>query len=214
MSNFKLFMKNISYSCTEDKLKEELNKLPGYLSAVLLRSGFGYIVFDTRENAEQVMKNQKIYIDGRKVIFQYYKNKLYSVFVKGLDVNISLELFKQEVETNFKSLASSFVRTNSYGGKYGILNFKEKEDYYKLLSAGELKIGEQKYQVFNLNRKHNRQKYKNNDDDNISNNGNDGNDGDNEDNIRSKPIPKTENTEQKQQTNQNKGKWKKIEKAK
>ncbi len=130
-SNFKLFVSNVPYNCTEDEFKNYMLTLDGITSVRLVQrqtlvqkqteetnKGFGFITVATQEIHDNFLKNDQIVFNGRKLKFIEYVNqqKFYKLHVTNVPENVS--------EQNLFDLFSKFGTVDSVKKDF---NFTSKE---------------------------------------------------------------------------------------
>lgn len=152
-----LFVKNLSFSTSTDKLKETFAGVKGFLSAKVstklhpksgakLSMGFGFLNFDTKENAKDCMKiKQYTKLDGHALQLKLSiantnkndKNKLKAdVKIGGTKLiirNIPFEATKRDVQQLFRSFGQvkSLRLPKKFDGShrgFGFVDFLTKQE--------------------------------------------------------------------------------------
>lgn len=103
----KVFVGNVPYKCTTEEFVECFKDLEGYLSADVIRRhnstesrGFGFVTFETKEQAEVLTKGDTVKIHDRDLRFNDYqedtsrKENSTKVFVRGLPAEVDEKLLK------------------------------------------------------------------------------------------------------------------------
>lgn len=148
-----LFFKNLDPNITSKKLEEECSKYGSIISCVVKVDdenarplGYGYVQFETPQNAEEcvnVMNNMQLGEKNISVTFFLPKNKRQSPFAKS---NLYIKQFplswtKQEVEDFtqrtfeiYGTISSSGIfEDKNIGKKYAFVAFEEQESAQKAL---------------------------------------------------------------------------------
>ena len=75
----KIFVGNVPFQCNQLEFNECFEKMPGFIKAEIvckndgsLSRGFGFVTFDTKENAEKLMENTNITFKDRILRFTEY----------------------------------------------------------------------------------------------------------------------------------------------
>jgi RNA recognition motif-containing protein len=152
---YQLFIGNIPFQCTHDKLTNLFSQLDGYVSCNLVTKttrqnteisrGFGFVTFNNDLTYNQVLSSTEYEIDGRKLRFApfdsnhvsnqattnrfQYKNLL---FIKN--VNIS----EEELKTQFERYGPVWVcyinkDQNGISRGTGVIGYKNKYNYTYVL---------------------------------------------------------------------------------
>lgn len=81
-SSAKIFVGNVPFQCTKDEFIKCFSSMDGYLSADIIRRpksklsrGFGFVEFDTVDNATKLLNNNVIQLKDRTLRFTFYINQ-------------------------------------------------------------------------------------------------------------------------------------------
>jgi RNA recognition motif-containing protein len=144
----KVFVGNVPYQCTRDEFKECFLQLDGFIMADIIRRhksklsrGFGFVVFDTENNAKKLLDVGEINLKNRTLRFSEYEksvnqeqpqDKSYQIFVKDLDDDVTHEKLRRILENDSFDIVSCFV-TLKNDKMFGIVNLDNYETYAKIL---------------------------------------------------------------------------------
>ena len=159
MSCKKIFVGNVPFNCTKNEFNSTFKDIEGYQEGdiiinpkTMLCKGYGFIVFDTIENATNLKNRKDILILTRKLRFMdYYPNNLqynaqynaqylttYTkdkyIFVEGIP-NRKTRIYLKEIFIGYE-LLGYYISTNTKTGSiknHGRIELKYYEDYKKLL---------------------------------------------------------------------------------
>lgn len=82
-SECKIFVGNVPFQCTQTEFRECFEKMKGFIKAeivnkndITMSRGFGFLTFDNKENAMNLIGNNKIIFKDRQLRFtEYVQNK-------------------------------------------------------------------------------------------------------------------------------------------
>ena len=178
----KVFLGNVAYDATEEELIALLKNQPGFLEAKIARyggsnktRGFGYVSFETQEQADGLIGNDQIMLNGRTLRFTKYeknssKNKTTRAFIRGLSKETSndalIAFFKK-----YGTVNQVVLHTNRETGENkgtGFVEFSTPDECNKLVSSGQVKIEDNGVQndltvsFFRKKQRNNRQNHRRN----------------------------------------------------
>ncbi len=145
----KVFVGNVPFQCTREEFQDCFKDLDGFVTADIimrykskLSRGFGFVVFQTPEQAQELIGKTDINLKDRTLRFSPYNNedkekmdnghlKHYHVFVRNLENGTSNEQLK-EVFSDFNP-STCFVNFKN-NKTTGIVIVESYEDYKKILN--------------------------------------------------------------------------------
>ena len=160
MNSKKIFVGNVPFNCTPTEFRETFANVEGYKEGDIIINpntnmckGYGFLVFDTVENAEKIKKRKDVVINTRKLRFMNYshndvlKNTNNSIeqypynyiFVEGIPDGVKREYLK-EIFLDY-TLVGYYINTNNRTGQpknYGRIELKNYEDYKTLLEKTKI----------------------------------------------------------------------------
>lgn len=108
---FKLFVSNVPYNCTEEEFKTFMLTLDGVKDVKLVQrpnvpfnKGFGFVTVSSKEFHDSLMANENVIFNGRKLKFTEYVNqqKFYKLHV----MNVPEETTEQVLFETFSKFGS------------------------------------------------------------------------------------------------------------
>lgn len=124
---FKLFIRNIPYTCTEETLNTVLQSVNGYISSSINKDrnsgnsrGNGVIVFDSQENGFAFLNNNNVIIDNRRIKFFKFintQNKPNTLFVTGLEKGTSSQDLRKTFIDKYGNIGRCYVKHNHHSDK-------------------------------------------------------------------------------------------------
>jgi RNA recognition motif-containing protein len=150
--NFKVFVGNIPFNCTEKKFIETFDKIDGFVKGDIIKDqyfdrcrGFGFVLLDSVENVEKIKKRDDIYIDNRQLRFtDYINSKKISyntthkyIYIDNIPEDVNREYLKK-VFNNYE-IGKYFINTDyETGGQKttGMVEIKNYDKYIELLTKG------------------------------------------------------------------------------
>ena len=170
----KVFVGNVPYQCTREEFQDCFKDMEGFINADIIRRykskltrGFGFVVFETKEQAATIMQNDTIELKDRILRFSEYsfdktdqnkEGKVFQVFVNNLKTGTTEKQFN-EVLSHYGNILSSIV-TSKNDKTFCVATFELLENYKNAL-YGSLTINDatveimpyidnhKKYQKFN-----------------------------------------------------------------
>lgn len=143
----KVFVGNVPYQCTREEFQDCFKDMEGFVNADIIRRykskltrGFGFVVFETREQADNIMKNDTIQLKDRILRFSEYsfdktdkikEDKVYQVFVNNLKAGTTEKQFNDAL-SHYGNILSSIV-TSKNDKTFGVATFELLEDYKNAL---------------------------------------------------------------------------------
>ena len=150
---FKLFVSNVPYNCTEEEFKTFMLTLEGVTSARLVQKpntginrGYGFVTVSTPEKQAFLLKNDNVIFNGRKLKMTEYVNqqKFYKLHVMNVPETVTdqtlYEMFSKfgtvdNVKRDFN------VATRTFKGT-ALVVFTNYEDFNKVLTQKELEFSD------------------------------------------------------------------------
>jgi RNA recognition motif-containing protein len=131
MDKHKIFVGNIPFQCTNDEFNECFNIIDGVIKAeiiykpyTMISRGFGFITFDSKDNAQKILSQNNIFLKDRLLRFTEYESKLIKYKESIPDNLIKLKknnfiMIKNLIDIDRNDLYEEF---NKYGyiGRYFI----------------------------------------------------------------------------------------------
>ena len=171
MERNKIFVGNVPYNCTKEEFKKCFEEMRGYINSDIIKRprtelsrGFGFVVFNTEENAKKLLEENNIKLKDRILRFsrysknkrKYNQNNIYQVFIYDIGENITSEILKDKIEEYVKEgeITNNIIITKN-SKRNAIVSLNEYNDYLVLLRT-EIKIDEKKLNIKPL-RKNNEQ---------------------------------------------------------
>lgn len=171
MSSIKIFVGNIPYKCNNEEFKNIFINEEGFIKSEVqdnysnTTKGFGFIEFDNKENAQKCL-DKEFEFKSRQLRLSEYKSKLNDykkIFVKDLDVNLSLTDFEQYF-LKFGKLTKFYLITDRYTGDskgMGVIEFETDESYIKSINEPNPCINGKKITIHPYKEKYNQIKNNN-----------------------------------------------------
>jgi polyadenylate-binding protein len=149
-----IFIKNLDKSIDNSSLYETFSAFGHILSCKVevdqngVSKGYGYVHFETREEAEQaIARVNGMLMNGKKVYVGKFvprkersndssKTKFTNVFVKNLDPSFTSEQLREKF-AQFGKVTSAVVMTNEKGESkgFGFVNFENHEEAHQAVEA-------------------------------------------------------------------------------
>lgn len=143
----KVFVGNVPYQCTREEFQDCFKDMEGFINADIIRRykskltrGFGFVVFETKEQSDTIMKNDTIELKDRVLRFSEYsfdkpeqtkEGKVYQVFVNNLKTDTTENQFNEAL-SHYGNLSSSIV-TSKNDKTFGVATFELLENYKNAL---------------------------------------------------------------------------------
>lgn len=190
---YKIFVGNVPYESTQQEFTNFFKNMNGVINAQLIYSqktnisrGFGFITFDTYNNAELIKNNKNIIFKGRKLRFTNYKNyKNYKNNDKNITLNVKNYIYVDNIPNGkdrkwlrefffeYEPIGKCFIATNYKTGQIksnGLIEVIENNKYEEILKkkyhiCDDIVLTTTKYKLF-----HNTYGIKKTDNRNIENN--------------------------------------------
>ena len=154
MEEYKLFIGNVPFECTDSEFKNTFKKINGYVNAELIAGisnrGFGFVTVENLESLESIIAENNLYIKDRKLRITRYnsnnnsnKKNLY-IRLQNIPIELTIQDIKSEFE-NFTQIGKCFIDTDRETGKQkttGIVEILEESMYHSLLNLEELLIND------------------------------------------------------------------------
>lgn len=147
----KLFVGNIPFDCSLDDFRNAFKKRKGYITADLINNSssrcFGFAVFRSKENIEELINNNDVFIKDRKLRLTRYNQKKESnnyIKLKNIPLTIKAEDIKNEFE-NYSEIGKCFIEMDRLSGEYkdtGIIEILDSDIYEKLLKMESIYIND------------------------------------------------------------------------
>lgn len=146
----KVFVGNVPFYCTKEEFEQCFDKLDGFVMADVIRRyksnltrGFGFVVFETPEDANKLIEQKEMNFKNRVLRFSEYdlenkeqprnknkKNK-FQIFVSNLEENMENEDLK-ELFSDY-DITSCFVN-KKYGKTTGVVTVNSYDEYKNILN--------------------------------------------------------------------------------
>lgn len=170
----KVFVGNVPYQCTREEFQDCFKDMEGFVNADIIRRykskltrGFGFVVFETKEQSDTIMKNDTIELKDRILRFSEYsfdkpeqtkEGKVYQVFVNNLKAETTENQFNEAL-SHYGNLSSSVI-TSKNDKTFGVAAFELLENYknalYETVTINDTVVelvpyidNHKKYQKFN-----------------------------------------------------------------
>jgi len=154
MEEYKLFIGNVPFECTDSEFKNIFKKINGYVNAELIAGisnrGFGFVTVENLEALENIIIENNLYIKDRKLRITRYnsnnnsnKKNLY-IRLQNIPKELTIQDIKSEFE-NFTQIGKCFIDTDRETGEQkttGIVEILEESMYQSLLNLEELLIND------------------------------------------------------------------------
>jgi len=140
---FKLFIRNIPYDCTQEKLENTLQNCVGYKSCSINidRSdnsrGNGIMIFDSAENGFVFLNENNIFIDDRRIKFMKYINKTKSnmLYVTHIPNGTETETLRHTFEMLYGPIGKCYIKYNyTNDTTSAVVDVKNKDNYYQAIN--------------------------------------------------------------------------------
>lgn len=175
----KVFVGNVPFHCTREEFQDCFKHLDGFVTADIIKRyksklsrGFGFVVFENKEQANDLMKNDSIKLKDRVLRFSPYSfeksfehrdDDVYQVFVNNLKMGTTDEQLNNAL-SYFGNIVTSSIK-NKNDKTTGVVTFESLDSYkkalYKMVDINDIKIEIVPY-VDNANKKYQKNnKYKN-----------------------------------------------------
>jgi RNA recognition motif-containing protein len=145
---YKLFVGNIPFNCTNEDFKNAFKKRKGYVNADLITSkNIGFVVLKNRENIEELLNKNDVFIGDRKLRLTRYDNKKESInYIKLSKIpnTITVNDIKKEFQ-NYSEIGKCFIDMDRLTGIYkdtGIIEILDSDIYEKLLKMESIYIND------------------------------------------------------------------------
>lgn len=172
MENYKkIFVGNIPFKCCVKDFINLFNNECGFIDAGLqidpitkCTKGYGFVEFDSKENAHKIIDKQFI-IGDRVLRLSEYKTKIYEnkkIFVKDL-YGVTLKDF-EDFFKKYGNIVKSYIITNRVTGEskgMGIVEFETEISYKNALNESDSYINGQKISIYPFKDKYNETKNNN-----------------------------------------------------
>jgi RNA recognition motif-containing protein len=139
----KLFVGNIPFDSSLEDFKNAFKKRKGYITADLINNSssrcFGFAVFKNKENIEELLNNNDVYIKDRKLRLTRYNQKketINYIKLKNIPSTIKAVDIKNEFQ-NYSEIGKCFIEMDRLTGIYkdtGIIEILDSNIYEKLLN--------------------------------------------------------------------------------
>lgn len=169
----KLFVGNVPYQCTQEEFEKCFEKFKGFIKAeIIIRPsaeisrGFGFVTFDSRENADVLLKKKDLYLHDRTLRFTEYTSKLGEtnkygndkhnhLFIKNIPKDVKVaDLIK--IFSEFGKTGTCYINTNNITGDSkttGVIEIIDDNVYQKLLYMREIPFGKTNLTIVKWKRK-------------------------------------------------------------
>lgn len=153
MEEYKLFIGNVPFDCSEFEFKNTFKKIKGYVNAELISGmnnrGFGFVTVKNLESMENIISENNLYIKDRKLRITRYNTNNYNkknlyIRLENIPKELTVNDIKLEFE-NFTQVGKCFIDTDRDTGEQkstGIVEILEESMYYSLLNLEELLIND------------------------------------------------------------------------
>lgn len=161
-----VFVKYISYDCTEEEFQTFCKTFPGFVSCKLImrkfeshnavNKGYGFVTFDNEENMNNFIAAKTMFKNHLLYVVKSEQKTSYPAYIKNISANVTTDM----VKSYFVKAESCDIKTNKFGGLYCLINFPTSEDRRNALNSPHMINGEE-YSVY-LYKKLQRPPYNNN----------------------------------------------------
>ena len=151
----KVFVGNVPFQCTKEEFKQCFCEMDGFINADIIRKhrsklsrGFGFVIFNDKENAEKLLNKNNIKIKDRELRFSPYclenyskntpdtkfkGNKAFQVFINNIETNIDNDKLKNVLKS-YGDINSCFISIKN-GKTFAIVNFTTYEGFKNALRS-------------------------------------------------------------------------------
>jgi len=147
----KLFVGNIPFDCSLDDFRNAFKKRKGYVTADLINNSssrcFGFVVLKNKENVDELINNNDVFIKDRKLRLTRYNQKKESINyikLKNIPLSIKADDIKNEFQ-NYSEIGKCFIEMDRLTGIYkdtGIIEILDSDIYEKLLKMESIYIND------------------------------------------------------------------------
>jgi RNA recognition motif-containing protein len=149
----KLFVGNIPFNCSLDNFRNAFKNRKGYIVADLINNSssrcFGFVVFKDKENIEELLNKNDVFIGDRKLRLTRYNNtnkkeSINYIKLSNIPESITSEDIKNEFK-NYSEIGKCFIEMDRLNGKYkntGIIEILDSDIYEKLLKIESIYIND------------------------------------------------------------------------
>jgi RNA recognition motif-containing protein len=150
----KVFVGNVPYQCTREEFVNCFKDMDGFVNADIIRRyrsklsrGFGFVVFENKDHANNLMNNDTVLLKDRILRFSKYsfdksysskEDKPYQVFVNNLKLETTEDQLRDILSQFGTVLSLNITRKNCQ--TYGVATFESLESYKDVL-----------YQILDIN---------------------------------------------------------------
>ncbi len=163
---YKLFVGNIPFDCKLDDFRNAFKKKKGYVIADLINNSssrcFGFVIFKSKENIEEILNKNDIFIKDRKLRLTRYNSdkKESNNYIKLLNIppSISVDDIREEFE-NYADIGKCFIEMDRLSGEYkdtGIVEVLDTDIFEKLLKIESIYINNHAIDISRYSNKINR----------------------------------------------------------
>lgn len=147
----KLFVGNIPFDCSLDDFRNAFKKRKGYVTADLINNSssrcFGFVVLKNKENVDELINKNDVFIKDRKLRLTRYNNKKETtnyIKLSNIPTEIKIDDIKKEFE-NYSDVGKCFIEMDRLTGIYkdtGIIEIIDSDIYEKLLKMESIYIND------------------------------------------------------------------------
>jgi len=166
----KIFVGNVPFDCTSEEFINCFKHIQGFKNAELVlkdnkeTKGFGFVMFDSEKNIEQLAKSE-INVRGRILRFSKYneigkKGKSNYIHIFGLTDDITREDIYESLKN--VNIGKYFIETDRNTGESkctAIVEIKDKNVLSKILESKTIEIKDKKFQCDMYKRQVNKTSY-------------------------------------------------------
>lgn len=152
----KIFVGNVPYQCTRAEFEKCFEKFKGFVKAEIvsrpmtdISRGFGFVTFDTRENANILLEKKDLCLHDRTLRFTEYNlksdkettdrkfksSKYNHIFIKNIPKDAKVEDLRKFF-MDFGKIGTCYINTNTITGdsrNTGVVEIIDDNIYQKLL---------------------------------------------------------------------------------
>ena len=154
-THHKVFVGNVPYLCTDEEFVQCFDDMEGFVSADVVKKhnsrfsrGFGFVTFETKEQAEAIIANDSLSLKGRVLRFSLYQydkeERNYLVFVRGVPVDMDADSLKKALDV-FGSVTEVTLNCNRETGKSigsASVGYSSLDEMRAALQSRELEVAE------------------------------------------------------------------------
>jgi RNA recognition motif-containing protein len=148
LDGFKIFLSNIPYDCTTEKLKDVMKQYEGFIDVKIYTDnndksrGNGIAIFDTKDNGFKLLEINDLEINGRNLRFYKYINnnvnnkRNNTIFLKDIPNDTDVDDLREKMENKYGSINKCVIYKNKADKMCGLIEIKEYNKFKEALDDG------------------------------------------------------------------------------